>query len=65
MCPRTKKRPWSQRGEGSRPFMGKPQGCCPPVTSRAKGSKEEEPGQEGWEGGSQQMTPNLGSRHVE
>lgn len=26
MCPRTKKRPWSQRGEGNRPFMGKPWG---------------------------------------
>lgn len=26
MCPRTKKRPWSQRGEGNRPFMGKPRG---------------------------------------
>jgi hypothetical protein len=41
MCPRTKKRPWSQRGWGNRPFMGKSGG--PAVTSRAKGSKEEEP----------------------
>lgn len=53
MCPRTKKRPWSQRGWGDRPFMGKSGGPgYPLVTSRAKGSREEGLGGERWKGGS-------------
>lgn len=62
MCPRTKKRPWSQRGWGNRPFMGKSGGPgCPLVTSRAKGSREEGLGGErGGREGPSGRTPNLG-----
>ena len=53
MCPRTKKRPWSQRGWGDRPFMGKsgvPVSSCHLQSQGIKGGGAGR--RERWKGGS-------------